>query len=948
MRIFALLLSMLPASALAQSPHEPWRTVETEHFRIHSPLAAEAWSLEAAKRFEDIHAVVTAEVGHTPRQVVDVVVIDPYGRANGFAIPTLRTPRMGVFTTAPGAASSIGNYHSWVEELVVHEEVHLVHMLRPSRNAAGFLTTSLLGVGPVALKSPMWVIEGYATMLEGRLTGAGRPNGDLRASLLRAMAREGRLPSYRQLNGSQRYLGRAMPYLVGSAFMEWLAERQGEDAMRALWARMTSRRIRGFKTAFEGVFGDPPELLYERFCAELSHAALQIERQLPEDEGTLWQDLSRGTGRPAVSPDGLRLAVVEQRQDKPPRLLVLGTEDDGEARREWQERVDRNLARDPQDVAPLPPEVFPKDPEAQRVHGGRSPSEPRWLPDGQALLFTAWQRDAQGDWRPDLFTWQPDSGRERRVTRGAQVRDADPAPDGSWAVARRQRWGASQLVRVDLASGQVSDLTEPDIHAVHDSPRISPDGTRLLYLRNAGTWQLVLRDLDDGQEQLLPLPDGSSLRQPAWSADGQSIFVSLGRGGLLEVWRLPLDGAAPQQITHSHGLALAPEPTPDGEAVFYLTMDSKGLDLRRLELGAALSPVELSEAPALPVLRPPPAAAAQLELRPLEREPRSYGLGRLEARPLLGGVTAAGLDTMDLGLRLGDLLGRWELLTLASIGHLQGATGGSSVLALRVLPVELQLQGFASSEGGGAQRAGGALDLSLERQLPWGRAGMGLAAWLDRPWGEGGEDGRGAGQARAWFQDFAWLGRAWAGLQAEGLFQLGRTGDAPWRMGSGGLGLSMGWDAMGLALGYDLCGTDAQGELDRLQLGGMDSALWPRAYSATRIFVPVLAPGSASGQGHDELHASLGALGSLELFAQRHRLWEDWQAYPYSEPGGAASLVGLSVKLPMPSQPLVRLPAMSWEAGMACIVEDPQEGLRSRPCRALEDYASWIGLVWRP
>jgi hypothetical protein len=37
-----------------------------------------------------------------------------------------------------------------------------------------------------------------------------------------------------------------------------------------------------------------------------------------------------------------------------------------------------------------------------------------------------------------------------RITRLADVRDADPAPDGTWAVAVRNRHGLSELVRVDL------------------------------------------------------------------------------------------------------------------------------------------------------------------------------------------------------------------------------------------------------------------------------------------------------------------------------------------------------------------------------------------------------------------------------------------------------------------------------------------------------------------
>src|SRR5437868_7134739 len=83
------------------------------------------------------------------------------------------------------------------------------------------------------------VLEGYATVVEGRITGSGRPAGSLRAAILRKWAVSGRLPSYAQLNADRRFLGMSMAYLVGSAYLEWLEQRGGPESLRHLWARMT-------------------------------------------------------------------------------------------------------------------------------------------------------------------------------------------------------------------------------------------------------------------------------------------------------------------------------------------------------------------------------------------------------------------------------------------------------------------------------------------------------------------------------------------------------------------------------------------------------------------------------------------------------------------------------------------------------------------------------------
>jgi hypothetical protein len=74
------------------------------------------------------------------------------------------------------------------------------------------------------------VSEGYATYVEGRLTGSGRPYGVMRPAMLRQWALEGRLPTYAQLSSWGDFQGMAMAYLVGSAFLEWLASNAARRA----------------------------------------------------------------------------------------------------------------------------------------------------------------------------------------------------------------------------------------------------------------------------------------------------------------------------------------------------------------------------------------------------------------------------------------------------------------------------------------------------------------------------------------------------------------------------------------------------------------------------------------------------------------------------------------------------------------------------------------------
>ncbi|MDD5564823.1 MAG: hypothetical protein PHQ91_14000, partial [Thermoanaerobaculaceae bacterium] len=268
-RLLVVLACLAAAPALAQGPSAEWRTVTTPHFRVHYTAPAEAWARDAAARLEAIRSRVIAEVGYAAPQIVDVIVSDPTAQANGMALPLFGAPRMVLWTSPPGPASVIGTYDDWIELLALHEDTHLEHLLRPSRNPLQRLVEALLPLGPIATRAPRWVHEGYATLVEGKLTGSGRPNGDLRAAILRQRARAGTLPTYAQLaNDSKSWMGMSMAYLAGSAYLEWLVERTGPDSLKHLWARMTARTDRSFDAAFAGVSGRAPARLDDRFTAE--------------------------------------------------------------------------------------------------------------------------------------------------------------------------------------------------------------------------------------------------------------------------------------------------------------------------------------------------------------------------------------------------------------------------------------------------------------------------------------------------------------------------------------------------------------------------------------------------------------------------------------------------------------------------------------------------------
>src|SRR5690606_30941356 len=126
-------------------------------------------------------------------------------------------------------------------------------------------------------------------------------------------------------------------------------------------------------------------------------------------QGRLVQRFAYATGDPAVSPDGTRLALVRRERDRPGRLEVLdvGPGADTAAERRLRAGRERLLERDPQDVPAVRASPLPRKALAT-LHAveGRVAERPRFMPDGESILFSRLEPMGDGSYRSDLSVWE--------------------------------------------------------------------------------------------------------------------------------------------------------------------------------------------------------------------------------------------------------------------------------------------------------------------------------------------------------------------------------------------------------------------------------------------------------------------------------------------------------------------------------------------------------------
>jgi hypothetical protein len=969
-RVLLIALFCLGRVAGAQSnfarPALDWATIRTRYFEVHYPAPMAEWAQDLTTRLDGVHDAVSAFVGYKPRQRITVIIEDPVSQSNGFANAPLEHPLIVLWPTPPDPSGMLGTYRDWPELLSVHEYAHIAHLSRPTRNPRERRLWRLLPlrVGPVATRTPRWAVEGYATYVEGRLTGSGRPHGAARAAYLRQWALEGKLPTYTQLSSAGDFAGGAMAYLAGSAFLEWLVAERGDSSLVAVWRRLSARQPRTFAQAFAGVYGAPPDELYGRFTVEVTRRALTVRDTLAAvglDTGVLVQRRRWATGEPAVSANGRLIAVELPSRTLPGPVVVWRTRETVDTARERRAR-ERLLAQDPEDVPAVLAEPRPKTPLATlRPKAGRAFHSPRFFADTSRLLVTHDDPLGDGAYRSDLYEWNYRDGSLRRITRNASIRDADPLPDGKSAVGVRCENGLCDLVRVNIETGAVTVLRRATPSTPFYRPRVSPDGRNaVVAVQQNGRWRLAVIPIElaatDGDTQLQFIDPGDEANRydAAFLPGGRRVVCVSDASGVPNLEVIDLETGTPVTETRLTSAASAPAPIPNDSSVLFLVLHARGMDLRRVRLseaGAGNSPTFAARL--VPVVPNPPAPADTFP-RSAPAQAHPYGIGPHAHRLLPGGSYSAEGAFGSLSFVGLDPVGRLAYSANGVVGELSTWRGASVTASWRgsrpAVPGAMSIDGtvYYAEQRPSRQRAfadagapmgtsldavytGVTLGTALSRDYGFARLQTRVGAnigTVDRPdedrAGRGLLFGEGRGTTRVrrggYRADLSLFLHGSGGALAERRFAraIGTlTADVATPFGGGRI------DAT-------LAGSDGGGgTFEEFAIGGWPSPLVDGPVLSQRIPMPSLPAGFALGTHVTMLRAST-ALGPVRPFY--------WVATTRENFTGWKRVAGVDADASFASFPAFAVPAIGVRAGAAYSWDDP---FRHR-------VGVYLGITYRP
>lgn len=622
-----------------------WYTIETEHFLVHfhgeETGEGSRTARVVARIAEDIYGPITELYEWQPDTKVSFILKDYEDYSNGAAYffdnvieiwaPALQTPFRG--------------NHNWLRNVITHEFLHMIQVqktMKASRRLPfvylqyldyesarrpdvlyGF--PNIIASYPVPiLNNPAWLAEGTAQFQRADFDYDRWDSH--RDMLLRTQVLAGEELTLSEMGGfySHNSLERESVYNHGFAFSRYLADRFGEEGLRALSAELGSWGNWNMKQAAQDAFGIRGNVLYEDWMQAL-RTHYEAHRPAGTPGVTVLEEGGFHNYWPVVSPDGSRVAYVSNRGEDFSRSGIWVQDlSDGPDTSAHVILESDELAAGAGYTCSLGHRLVPS------VSGPFS-----WTPDGTHLVYARTHDTAEGHLVLDLYRINVDSGEKERLSEGLRASSPTVSPDGATVAMIIQRDGSTNLAVAAMPSDPEDSIVPADLrfltaHAdgsqVTD-PVFSPDGEWLYYgwQRDHGRDIRRVRVSDGVMEVILDGPEDE--RNPAFGLDGGMIYAS-DRSGIYNLYRLYPDGSS-RALTDVVGGAFMPEVTPAGDILF---SDFTATGYRIVELDSAARTVAVSDyvAPDFLVAYDETPATSMAPESDTDKDVRAFGASGLE------------------------------------------------------------------------------------------------------------------------------------------------------------------------------------------------------------------------------------------------------------------------------------------------------------------------------
>ena len=304
---------------------------------------------------------------------------------------------------------------------------------------------------------------------------------------------------------------------------------------------------------------DGKEIIYTRRWVDKLNDRWESSLWIMNADGSRSRQLLNGSNA-IWSPDGTRIAYLARGEPTGTQIWVRFM--DGDAA---PTQITR-LTESPSEVEWSPDGkslafrmlVMQKD-DGMKIAMPSAPKGAKWVEPPRVVTRLNYRRDRQGfvdDGYRQIFVVPADGGTARQITNGPwEHGEPNWSRDGKSLVFSALRtenaeyaWRESEIYAVDVASGQVRQLTNrkgPD-----GNPRVSPSGKYIAYTgfdSTNATWQdskLYVMDADGSNRRVLTEALDRSPQGVIWAPDESGVYFNVENEGWRNLYFAPLAGGA--------------------------------------------------------------------------------------------------------------------------------------------------------------------------------------------------------------------------------------------------------------------------------------------------------------------------------------------------------------------------------------------------------------------
>ncbi|USN48125.1 MAG: PD40 domain-containing protein [Pseudobdellovibrionaceae bacterium] len=583
--------------AQASDPRIKWEVLETDHFQI---IYDQRYP-EAAREY-----AVASEVARTrllpifkeaPQKTL-VLLDSSTDSANGMAT-FVPEPIIVAHTVLPDPISSIGDFDSWAEELMIHEYTHILNF----QPVHGFYVPFKYIFGNVVRPNavlPRWYMEGLAVEMETRLSDGGRLRSDYVHAAIRALVHENQLSkeTLDQINPSSipRWPFGSRPYFYGSLMWTEMA-RSNDPAIFEKINQHYSRRIPLFLL-------DEPALkitdktyeqlrlsLYQRLTSDASEQikSIQDKRSIPLVSMNL---AGAGQHSPSVSPDGQWLVFPGFVPKQQGQLRLI--------------KKENNLEGTP---------TFAHG-KSEVVHRGYGFLRASWKPDSSGFVFDQLNTVNHYNSYRDLFFYDLKTKQVRRITKGLRAHEPAFSPEGDRLAFIKMGPNKSELALMSLPSRQTRIIYKPESGTRLSRPEFLDKNTVAFSKKSPGTPEMLYAlDMNSGKIKSL-LPTYRPAKMPRLTSSGL-VFVS-GQTGAENLFlsKFPYEKAQP--LTNTLTQVTSGDLDTKTQTIYASELTSQGLKLKS-------KPLAIEHPPQLdPVVKPYWPEVSEKPLKSISMKKKDY------------------------------------------------------------------------------------------------------------------------------------------------------------------------------------------------------------------------------------------------------------------------------------------------------------------------------------